>query len=370
MHVADVSVLKMTSELPNQEGSFADGSHEEDQLAQMALLAEVASTADLPPEKPAPPVEVPVLPDSERNEHHLASEATDKPPPIPCTKCLICKECREISKNCLRGMIAITRNNTLLMEDSMQLRQEQKELNRRIQILQDWMMSPFRMIPLQVLQDTTLNINELHAVVAETPSDDNPWSVQLLELLDHSIAKHFPHFEFPLWEQEAPIPTPVETPKETPQTPPPKTPLSAAATEDFTGDPQSKHPDPDLEQFVSPSPEVVPDLPSLTSMGLEENVNEDLFAENNDLEQIEDLLREEFPDNPVLEVLDSPQKTEEVHTTPPEWQTVPTSEIENSSLPPMLEPKQTTRKPKAKREKRSMITPPNHDSDVQKKRRS
>ncbi len=83
MHVADVSVLKMTSELPNQDDSFADGSHEEDQLAQMALLAEVASTADLP----APPVEVPALPDSERNEHHHTSEATDKPPPIPCTKC-------------------------------------------------------------------------------------------------------------------------------------------------------------------------------------------------------------------------------------------------------------------------------------------
>ena len=92
MHVADVSALKMTSELPNQECSFADGSHEEDQIAKMALLAEVASTADLPPEKSVPPAEVPVLPDSERNEHHLASEVTDKPPPIPCTKCLeICK---------------------------------------------------------------------------------------------------------------------------------------------------------------------------------------------------------------------------------------------------------------------------------------
>ena len=187
-------------------------------------------------------------------------------------------------------MIAITRNNTLLMENSMQLRQEQTEINRRIQILQDWMMSPFRMIPLQLLQDNTLNINELHAVAAETPSDDNPWSVQLLELLDHSIAKHFPHFQLPHWEQKDPIPSPVETP----QDPPPKTPLSEAATEDFTGDPQSKHPDPELEPLVSPSPEVVPDLPSLTSVGLEENLNDDLFVENNDFEEFEDVQREEF----------------------------------------------------------------------------
>ena len=231
-------------------------------------------------------------------------------------------------------------------------------------------MSPVRMIPLQVLQDNTLDINQLHAVVAETPSDDNPWSVQLLELLDHSIAKHFPHFEFPNWEQEAPAHTPVETPKETPQTPPPKTPQSVAATEDFTGDPQSKHPDPEVEQFVSPSPEAVPELPSLTSMGLEENVIDELLVENNDFDEFEDLLREEFPDNPVLEVLDSPPKTDEVRTTPTEWQTVPASEIENSSLPPMLEPKQSTRTPKAKREKRSMVTPQPQDSDVQKKRRS
>ena len=220
-------------------------------------------------------------------------------------------------------MIAITRNNTLLMENSMQLHREQKELNRSIQILQDWMMSPVRMIPLQVLQDNALDINELHAVVAETPSDDNPWSVQLLELLDHSIAKHFPHFEFPNWEQEAPVHTPVETPQETPQTPPPKTPPSVAATEDFTGDPQSKHPDPEVEQFVSPSPEAVPELPSLTSMGLAENVNDELLVENNEFDEFEDLSREEFPDNPVLEVLDSPPKTDQVRATPPEWQTVP-----------------------------------------------
>ena len=98
MHVADFSVLKMTSELQNQEFSFADGSHEEDQLAEMASLAEMALAADLPPETSVLPAEVPVLPDSELNEPHLASEIADKPPQIPCTECLeICKECREIS---------------------------------------------------------------------------------------------------------------------------------------------------------------------------------------------------------------------------------------------------------------------------------
>ena len=323
-YVAGFSVLKMASLLQNQEFPFADGSHEEDQLAEMASLADMALTADLPPEKSVLPAEVPVLPDSDLNEPRLASdiEIADRTRQGPCTECLeICKECREISKNCLRGMIAITRNNTLLMENSMQLRQQQTEMNRRIQILQDWMMSPFRMIPLQVLQDNSLNIDELHAVAAETPSDDNPWLVQLLELLDHSIAKHFPHFEFPHWEHQDPIPSPVETPKETPQAPPPQTPLSEAATEDYTGDPQSKHPDPELEPFVSPSPDVVPDLPSLTSMGLEENQNDDVFVENNDFEEFEDIQREDVPDNQVLEVLDSPHKTEEVHTAPPDSST-------------------------------------------------
>ena len=255
----------------------------------------------------------------------------------------------------------------------MQLHRTQKELNRKIQILQDWMMSPVRMIPLQVLQDNTLDINQLHAVVSETPSDDNPWSVQLLELLDHSIATHFPHFEFPDWEQaEAPIPTPVETPKEAPQTPPPNTPQSVAVTEDFTGDPQSKLPDPEVEPFVSPSPspEAVPEVPSLTSMGLEETVGDELFGENAAFDEFDDWLREEFPNDPVLEVLDSPPKKDDAQNTPNTWQTVPVSEIENSSLPPMLEPKQTPRQPKAKREKQSKGTSQPQDPDVQKKQRS
>ena len=271
----------MSSETPIQEVPVVDATQEEDQLAHMAEPTEGASATDLPPEPSQPVVAVPVLPDFEGKERPLDSEQKDEPPLIPCTKCLeTCKERREISKNCLRGMIAIMRNNTLIMDNSMQLHRTQKELNRKIQILQDWMMSPVRMIPLQVLQDNTLEINQLHAVVSETPSDDNPWSVQLLELLDHSIAKHFPHFEFPDSEQ-AEAPTPVETPKETPQTPPPNTPHSVAATEDFTWDPQSKHPDPEVEFSVSLSPEAVPELPSLTSMGLEETLGDELVGGEN-----------------------------------------------------------------------------------------
>ena len=194
-----------------------------------------------------------------------------------------------------------------------------------------------------------------------------------LELLDHSIAKHFPHFEFPDWEQaEAPISTPVETPKETPQTPLPNTPQSVAVTEDLTGDPQSKLPDPEVEPFVcpSPSPEAVPEVPSLTSMGLEETVSDELFGNNDAVDEFDDWLREEFPNDPVLEVLDSPPKKDDAQNTPNTWQTVPVSEIDNSTLPPMLEPKQTPRQPKAKREKRSKGTSQPRDPDVQKKQRS
>ena len=77
-----------------------------------------------------------------------------------------------------------------------------------------------------------------------------------------------------------------------------------------------------------------------------------------------------FPADPALEVLDSPPNTEDPRNTPNKWQTVPVSEIENSSLPPMLEPKQTPRQPKAKREKRSMVAPQPQDPDVQKQRRT
>ena len=135
-------------------------------------------------------------------------------------------------------------------------------------------------------------------------------SVQLPELLHHSVANHFPHFEIPTWN--------LLHPEISPPSP------SEDGTADFTTAPE-KHPNPVLEEFVSPSPEAVPGLPSLTSMGLEENGLE----------------------NSVLEVPDSPSKPDEIFTEsedlpgnqPQDWQTVPSSEIENTSLPPVLEPK-------------------------------
>ena len=362
--LAHFSVLKMTSSPPSTAYPVSNELEESHGLADMALLADLATPAEVPDL-----AEVPELSEVELNDPYFTidPDTAKKPSTVPCTECVeLCKECREISTNCLRGMIAITKNNTLIMEESMGLREELKKMNNRIQVLQDWMMSPFRIIPLPVLQDNSLNINELHAVVSETPSDDNPWSVQLLELIDHSIAQHFPHFELPQCKYPVSPNSPVETPKETPQEPPIATPKSEAPTEDFTGESQMKPPDPDAELVVSPSPEAVPDLPSLTSMGLEEeNPLEEPIVENTVATKFQ---REKTNlDNPILEVLDSPHMVDQVQTEHSPWQTVPSSEIANSFLPPILEP--TTRKPQARREKRTSPSPTG-DSDVQKKRRS
>ena len=156
-------------------------------------------------------------------------------------------------------------------------------------------------------------------------------------MLDHSIANHFPHFEIPTWN--------LLHPEISPPIPPPSP--SEDGTEDFTTGPQ-KHPNPVLEEFFSPSPEAVPGLPSLTSMGLEENSLE----------------------NSVLEVPGSPSKPDEIPTEledlpghqPQDWQTVPSSEIENTSLPPVLEPKKTPRQPKVKRGKGSDSESPPRES--------
>ena len=350
----------MASPSQLEENPVPNEPYELPESADLALLADLA-----------PPAEVPELPEAEFTDPYFTfdPDPADKIPTAPCTECVeLCKECREISTNCLRGMIAITKNNTLLMEESMGLREELKKMNNRIQVLQDGMMSPFRIIPLPVLQDNSLNINELHAVVSETPSDDNPWSVQLLELIDHSIAQHFPHFDLPSCKYPVSPTTPVETPKEIPQEPPIKTPQSEAPTEDFTGEPQTKPPDQELELVVSPSPEAVPDLPSLTSLGLEEE--NPLDEQNVENQVVEDFQREETDlDNQILDVPDSPHMVDKSQTELSPWQTVPSSEIADLSLPPMLEPKHTTRKPKAHRKKRPSLSPTG-DSDVQKKRRS
>ena len=87
-----------------------------------------------------------------------------------------------------------------MMQTQIHFQQQLTEISRRCHILQDWMMSPFRLVPMQVLQDSTLHIDQLHDFISTHPSDDDPWSVQLLKLLDHSIAAHFPHFDFPRWD--------------------------------------------------------------------------------------------------------------------------------------------------------------------------
>ena len=107
----------MSSESPIHEVPVVEGTHEEVQPTHMAEHTEEAetpfpkaSTFVSTPEPSPTFVEVPVLPDVEQKERHLVPELKDEPPLTPCTKCLeTCKECREISKNCLRGMIAIMR---------------------------------------------------------------------------------------------------------------------------------------------------------------------------------------------------------------------------------------------------------------------
>lgn len=106
----------------------------------------------------------------------------------------------------------MVRDHQKLMQHQIDFQKQLTEINRRCNIRQDWMMSPFLMVPLQVFQDNTLNIDSIHEIVSEQPSDDDSWSVQFFELLDHSIAAHFPHFDFPYWEIPHPElpPTPTE----------------------------------------------------------------------------------------------------------------------------------------------------------------
>lgn len=103
----------------------------------------------------------------------------------------------DMKKWFLQQLILVVRDHQKLMRHQIDFQKQLTEINRRCNILQDWMMSPFRLVPLQVLQDNTLNIDSVHEIIAEQPSDEDSWSVQLLELLDHSIAAHFPHFDFP-----------------------------------------------------------------------------------------------------------------------------------------------------------------------------
>lgn len=72
----------------------------------------------------------------------------------------------------LHQLILVVRDHQKLMQHQIDFQKQLTEINRRCNILQDWMMSPFRMVPLQVLQDNTLNIDSIHEIVSEQPSDD------------------------------------------------------------------------------------------------------------------------------------------------------------------------------------------------------
>ena len=106
----------------------------------------------------------------------------------------------EMKKWFLRQFTQMLRDHNQMIQQLMSFQQQITEISRRCHILQDWMMSPVRIVPSQVLQDNTMNIDQLHELISERPSDNDPWSVQLLELIDPSIAAHFPHFDFPHWE--------------------------------------------------------------------------------------------------------------------------------------------------------------------------
>ena len=64
---------------------------------------------------------------------------------------------REMRPTSLHQLTHALRANSLWLENQIYQRKHLTEIHRRVQILQDWMMSPFRLIPMQVLQGNTLN---------------------------------------------------------------------------------------------------------------------------------------------------------------------------------------------------------------------
>ena len=152
------------------------------------------SAEEDPPEDPTSPADEPGLPPGNFDLPPTPLEVV-----IPLIRDLE-KSQLETKKWFLRQFTQMLRDHNQMIQQQMSFQQQITEISRRCQILQDWMMSPVRMVPLQVLQDNTLNIDQLQDVISQTPSDNDPWSVQLIELLDQSIAAHFPHFDFPHWD--------------------------------------------------------------------------------------------------------------------------------------------------------------------------
>ena len=152
------------------------------------------------PEDPTSPADEPGLPASPTFE-----SAPADPPPTPLEVVIplirdLEKSQIEMQKWFLRQFTKMLRDHNQMIQQQMFFQQQITEISRRCQILQDWMMSPVRMVPSQVLHDNTMSIDQLHELISQHPSDNDPWSVQLLELIDHSIAAHFPHFDFPHWD--------------------------------------------------------------------------------------------------------------------------------------------------------------------------
>lgn len=68
---------------------------------------------------------------------------------------------REMRPTSLRQLTHALLDNSLWLQNQIYQHKHLTEIHRRVQILQDWMMSPFRLIPMQVLQGNTLNIDKL-----------------------------------------------------------------------------------------------------------------------------------------------------------------------------------------------------------------
>ena len=294
----------------------------------------------------------------------------------------------------LKQFTQMIKDHNRMLQTQLSYQQQLTEISRRCQILQDWMMSPVRMIPAQVLQDNTMNIDQLHDLISERPSDNDPWSVQLLELIDRSIAAHFPHFEFPHWdllnpeipptsqgipsETEGPdfIPTPDYTqpvPEEPQEEEPSSFPEFVPYTfqRNVTGDDNLSPldpPPPEDEDIPSPSPppgnwnEVPP------SQDVHYPAPDDIDSHPEEEDAIPpsttNLLSSAFDSDALNEdqlsnVLEVPDRSPEFNTPPKPrkkqtWQSVPPDQIEQSELPMMLEPPSQSppEKPSSKKKKR------------------
>ena len=304
----------------------------------------------------------------------------------------------ETKKWFLRQFTQMLRDHNQMMQQQMSFQQQLTEISRRCQILQDWMMSPVRMVPLQVLQDNTLNIDQLQDAISQTPSDNDPWSVQLLELLDQSIAAHFPHFDFPRWdllnpeippsspenpseEQEVfstpdytlPVPEEQEEQKSAPEYVPYT--FQRRVTEDGIPSP-SPPPVQEDDEIPSPSPplEPVPSqdayYPANTQQDGEEVIPSPILDPSLNAVVSGDAFEQDLENEleQVLEVTDGspdftkPRKNRRKQT----WQSVPASEIAHSELPVPLEPA-SKRNPRSRRRKNS-VSPTDDKSSKKKKR--